>query len=107
MMDRYMVSGSYPARPKLRPDGSQCRGTLGQAGSGCDDRAGEADLQPGEDVAADGRGLPEGGRTPALDGTDRRDRPVDRRPEAPPGALAPGAARGMRRRSRAVRRALA
>src|SRR4051812_37786953 len=106
VMDRSMVLGSYPARPKLSPDGTQCRGTLRQEGSRRDDRTREADLEPRTPVTAHGRGVSEGRRAAALDGADRRDRPVDRGPEAAARALAPGAARGVRGRPRAVRRAL-
>ena len=58
---------------------------------------GQADLEPRAAGAAHGRGLPEGRRPAALDGADRRDRPLDRRPEAPARALPPRAARGVRR----------
>src|SRR3954470_4601315 len=101
VMDRSMVLGSYPARPKLSPDGTQCRGTLRQEGSRRDDRTREADLEPRTPVTTHGRGLPQGGRAATLDGADRRDRPVDRRAKAAARALAPSAARGVRRRSRA------
>src|SRR4051794_34795658 len=96
VMDRRVGLGSYPPRSKLSPDGTQCRGTLRQEGSRRDDRAREADLEPRTPVTAHGGGVSEGRRAAALDGADRRDRPVDRGPEAAARALAPGAARGVR-----------
>src|SRR4051794_26127594 len=93
MIDRFMVFGWYPTRSKLSPDGSQCRGTPGEEGSRRDDRDGAAHLEPGAAGPAHGRGLPEGRRAAALDGAHRRDRQLDRRPEAPARALAPRLAR--------------
>src|SRR3954453_14756294 len=94
VMDRCMVLGSYPPRSKLSPDGTQCRGTLRQEGSRRDDRTREADLEPRTPVTAHGRGVSEGRRAAALDGADRRDRPVDRGPEAAAPPAPPGGAGG-------------
>jgi hypothetical protein len=67
MMDRFMVLGSYPRLPRLKRDGTQCRGTPRQEGSRRDDRSREADLEPSPPVAAHGRGLPQSRRPPTLD----------------------------------------
>ena len=63
-------------------------------------RAREADFEPRPDEPAHGRGLPEGRRQAALDGADAEIDESIARQKRRLGALAPGAARGVRRRPR-------